>query len=255
MKSLHKIFLLLTLLSFSMACNFVTSIGESNTPLDCYRVTFLELTEDAGGTSTWRYSVEELACAQDLSNWMLELPECATVVDASPSPWEIVQPDPNFHFNGIKWQTGTGFQSEDFSVVLSGELTTGMVKYGVKGPDAAVGLVQGPVCDLATSTSTGEVTPTATHTAIVDELPSPTAPAATVPPPASTGTIIITDNDQTLTFTCNGNAVEVRGNANTITLLESCSSITVRGNGNQVFWQSGSPVITDTGNENAIMQR
>jgi len=254
-KSIHKIFVLLMLLSLSMACNFVTSIGESNTPLDCYRVTFLEFTEDVGGTSTWRYSVEELACAQDLSNWMLELPECATVMDASPSPWEIVQPDPNFHFNGIKWQTGTGFQSGEFSVVLSGELITGMVKYGVKGPDVAIGLVEGPVCNLTTSTPSAELTLTATQTAIADETPSPTALVATIQPPASSGTIIITDNDQTLTFTCNGNAVEVRGNANTVTLLGSCSSITVRGNGNQVFWQSGSPVITDTGNENTITQR
>src|SRR5688572_4054207 len=258
MKSLHKIFVLLMLLSFSMACNFVTSIGGSGTPLDCYKVTFLEFTEGPGGTSIWRYSVEELACAQDLSNWKLELPECATVVDASPSPWEIVQPDPNFHFNGIKWQTGTGFQNGEFSVVLSGELTTGMVKYGVKGPDVAVGLVEGPVCDLITPTP--GVTPTATQTAIVHELPSPTTITPTVipptvqPPPASSGTIIITDNDQTLTFTCNGNAVEVRGNANTITLLGSCSSITVRGNGNVIYY-SGSPVITNTGNENIITQR
>jgi hypothetical protein len=74
------------------------------------------------------------------------------------------------------------------------------------------------------------------------------------PPPASSGTIIITDNDQTLTFTCSGNAVEVRGNANVITLLGSCASITVRGNANVIYY-SGSPVITNTGNENIITQR
>jgi hypothetical protein len=50
-------------------------------------------------------------------------------VDASPSPWEIVHPDPNFHFNGIRWQTGAGFQRGDFSVVLSGELMSGTVNY------------------------------------------------------------------------------------------------------------------------------
>src|SRR5688500_8804619 len=185
---------------------------------------------------------------------MLELPECATIVDASPSPWEIVQPDPNFHFNGIKWQTGTGFQSGEFSVVLSGELITGMVKYGVKGPAVAIGLVEGPVCNLTTSTSSAELTLTATQTAIADETPSPTALVATIQPPASSGTIIITDNDQTLTFTCNDNAVEVRGNANTVTLLGLCSSITVKGNANVIYY-SGSPVITNTGNENTITQR
>lgn len=253
MKSQNKIFVLLTLLSLSMACNFVASIGKSENPQDCYQVAFLGFTENSDGTSIWTYSVEELACAQDLSNWMLEIPECAIVIDASPSPWEIVHPDPNFHFNGIKWQTGAGFQSGEFTVVLSGELTTGMIKFGVKGPDVAIGLVEGPVCKLTTVTPTLEQT--ATTTATIDETPAATVSAPTIQPPASTGTILITDNDQTLTFTCNGNAVEVRGNANTITLLGSCGSITVKGNGNVIYWQSGSPVITDTGNENIISQR
>jgi hypothetical protein len=74
------------------------------------------------------------------------------------------------------------------------------------------------------------------------------------PVPGSTDPITVTGSDQTLTFTCNGNDVEVRGHANTITLLGSCSSITVTGNGNRVFWQYGSPVITNHGNDNIISQ-
>ena len=199
--------------------------------------------------------MEEQSCTHDLSNWLLELPACATVVDASPSPWEVVHPDPNFQLDGIKWQTGTDFQSGEFSVVLSGELMSGTVQVGVKGPDVAIGVIEGPACDVTT------VTPTATQTTTVESTPSPIAFTPTVtaptiqPPPASSGTILITDNNQTLTFTCNGNAVEVRGNANVITLLGSCSSITVRGNANQVYWQSGAPIITNTGNENIISQR
>lgn len=69
---------------------------ESVTLSGCYQVTFLGMTESTDRVSTWRYQVEEQACSQDLSNWMLELPACATVVDASPAPWEIVQPDPNY---------------------------------------------------------------------------------------------------------------------------------------------------------------
>ena len=252
MKSLKTILILPAAFILSMACNVLTSIGKSENPPSCYEVAFLGFTDNPDGTSAWAYSVEELACAQDLSNWMLELPDCAIVQDASPSPWEIVHPDPNFHFNGIKWQTGAGFQSGEFSVILSGELTTGMVKYGVKGPDVFIGLVEGPVCELTTSTPT--TTPSTSQTPLPTELPSAT-PTDTVPPPPSSGTILITNNDQTLTFTCNGNAVEVRGNANTITLLGSCSSITVRGNGNVIYWQSGSPVITDTGNGNIISKR
>ena len=229
---------------------------------NCYKITFLGFTENADGTSTSRYSVEELSCAQDLSNWVLELPACTTVVGAAPSPWEVVQPDPNQHLNGIKWETGAGFESGEFSVTLTGELTTGTVHVGAKGPDVAIGLIAGPACAIdTTATPTVLATTTATETATLEVPPSPIpfTPTAVPPtvqaPPASSGTIIVTDNDQTLTFTCNGNAVEVRGNANTITLLGSCSSITITGNGNRVFWQSGSPVITDKGNENIIQQR
>ena len=46
--------------------------------------------------------------------------------------WEIVHPDANYHYSSIKWQTGTGFQSGKFQVVLSGTLATGMLKNGVK---------------------------------------------------------------------------------------------------------------------------
>jgi hypothetical protein len=83
----------------------------------------------------------------------------------------------------------------------------------------------------------------------------PTAIPATVEStPASTGTIVVTGSDQTLTFTCNGDAAEIRGHANTVTLLGSCGSITVKGNGNQVFWQFGSPIITIKGKDNIVRQ-
>jgi hypothetical protein len=231
---------------------------------NCYKITFLGFTDNGDGISTWTYRVDELSCAQDLSNWVLELPVCTSVVGAAPSPWEVVQPDPNIHLNGIKWETGAGFQSGDFSVTLTGDLTTGTVFVGAKGPDVAIGSIAGPACDLPatgtpTITMTQIVTPTIDLTASPTSLPTdapptvPPLPTQPAPPPSS-GTILITDNGQTLTFTCSGNAVEIRGNANTITLLGSCSSIIVKGNGNVIYY-SGSPVITDTGNENTITQR
>lgn len=243
-----------TLLVWSLACQFVASVFDDETSSSCYEVSFLGFDESEDGTSTWRYLVEELPCAQDLSNWMLEIPVCATVLDASPAPWEIVQPDPNYHLDGIKWQTGTGFESGEFRVTLSGKLTSGTVLVGVKGPDVTIFNSTGPIC------SDGTVTPSVTASFDLTPAPSSTLeptlspPTAPPQPPASSGTILITNNDQTLTFTCNGNAVEVRGNANTITLLGTCGSITVKGNGNVIYY-SGSPVITNTGNENSIIQR
>ena len=122
---------------------------------------------------------------------------------------------------------------------------------------------------LATDTAYPSETPTPlpTNTFPLPDTatPMPTNPLPTdVPPTAvpptvqapvdSTAPIIVTSHDQTLTFTCNGNDVEVRGHANTVILLGSCSSITVTGNRNQVFWQFGSPIITNRGNDNLISQ-
>lgn len=114
-----------------------------------YRITFLGVTYNADGTSTWRYYVEELPSAQDLSNWVLELPDCTSVIDASPEPWEVVHPDPNLHLNGIKWETGTGFQQGEFTVTLTGHWAVGVTGVGAKGPDTAWGEIAGPICEEA----------------------------------------------------------------------------------------------------------
>gem|GEM_PF-5741362 len=119
-------------------------------------------------------------------------------------------------------------------------------------------------------TDTQTLLPTDTQPAVDTSTPVPGAPLPTLAPPtavqptailptvqptsASTEPIVVTESDQTLTFTCNGNAAEIRGHANTVTLLGSCSSITVTGNGNLVFWQFGSPVITTKGNDNIVLQ-
>jgi hypothetical protein len=50
-----------------------------------FRITFDGVEYNADDdTSTWVYSMEELPSAQDLSNWVLELPGCAIVIDAEP---------------------------------------------------------------------------------------------------------------------------------------------------------------------------
>ena len=98
-------------------------------------------------------------------------------------------------------------------------------------------------------------TPVSLPTVVPPTIIPPTAIAPPVqPPPVSTEPIIVTGNGQILTFTCNGNAAEIRGHANTVMLLGSCSSITVKGNDNRVFWEYGSPVITNQGRDNIIEQ-
>lgn len=107
--------------------------------------------------------------------------------------------------------------------------------------------------DTAVPTSTDTPIPLPTDTLPPVDTDTPVPPAV-LPSPTIPAPIVVTGNAQTLTFTCDGNDVEVRGHTNTVTLLGSCSSITVTGNGNQVFWQSGAPVITNQGNDNVISQ-
>lgn len=121
------------------------SSGDVITLSNGYRITLLEVTYSAT-TSTWRYYMEELPQAQDLSNWVLGLPSCARVVNATPRG-ELANPDPNAQISGIKWQPGGGFTVGEFSVTLEGQLAIGQVSVAAKGPDVVVGTLSGPSCN------------------------------------------------------------------------------------------------------------
>lgn len=245
---------------------------------NCFRITFLGYTQNEDGTSTWKYRVEELDCAQDLSNWVLELPVCAGIVAAAPSPWEAVSPDPNIGLNGIKWEVGDSFESGEFGVLLSGDLALGSTGVGAKGPDVALGTIAGPVCadeeptptptDVGPTPTPTDVEPTATPTDVVPTA-TPTKPAPTETEPPTGGQIVINNNNDAVALSCDGQAVLVTGNHNTITLsgnctslvvtkntntiyVESVGSIVVSGNKNTIYYGGGSPSITDTGNKNII---
>jgi hypothetical protein len=110
-----------------------------------------------------------------------------------------------------------------------------------------------PPADPSTPVPTNPL-PSDTPIPLPTVVPPTAIPPTLEPSPVSTDTIIVSGSNQTLTFTCNEDAAEIRGHANTVTLLGSCSSITVTGNGNQVFWQFGSPVITIKGKDNIVRQ-
>ena len=110
-----------------------------------FEVIFLGSQINPDGTSTWRYRVNETPCAQDLSNWVLEVFDCA-IVSASPEPNEVVRPDPNAKLTGVKWETGGGFSSGEFAVTVSGFARADTVRFAVKGPDVVLGQTTGPRC-------------------------------------------------------------------------------------------------------------
>ena len=110
-----------------------------------FEVIFLGSQTNPDGTSTWRYRVNETPCAQDLSNWVLEVFDCA-IVSASPEPNEVVRPDPNAKLTGVKWETGGGFSSGEFAVTVSGPARAETIRFAVKGPDVVLGETTGPRC-------------------------------------------------------------------------------------------------------------
>jgi hypothetical protein len=142
----------------------------------CYQIRFLGLSKDSEkATTTWRYQVDELSCAvQQLSDLMIAIPACATVVDASPASWEVLQPDPVLQSNGIKWKLLEEFQGGEFRLELSGSVIRGSVLAGIKSPNEAVGLIQGPVCDPNAPAPTATFTSTLTATTTSTLQPSPT---------------------------------------------------------------------------------
>jgi len=124
-----------------------------------------------------------------------------------------------------------------------------------------------PSLDTSTPLPTETLLPTDTPIPVPTESPPPdtSVPPPTEAPalaisatvqdlPVGADPIVVTGHDQTLTFICNGNAVEIRGHTNSVTLLGSCSSITVTGNRNRVVWQYGTPLITNQGKDNLITQ-
>ena len=128
----------------------VTS-GEVITLSNGFRITFIDVVFN-GTSSTWRYYMEELPSAQDLSNWVLGLPRCARVISATPRG-EVVNPDPNAQISGIKWQPGGGFIEGEFSVTLEGSLQVGSIQIAAKGPDVVRGTLSGPICGGSSSGS------------------------------------------------------------------------------------------------------
>jgi hypothetical protein len=132
----------------------VESVGNHLSNSGCYQVDFLGVTESSEVASTWSYRVEEKSCAQKLISWMLELPVCASVVEASPTPWGVISSDPAYQMSGIQWQPDPDFQDGEFSVMLTGDLETGITRAGVEGQELSLGSLKGPVCKGTASKGT-----------------------------------------------------------------------------------------------------
>jgi|GEM_PF-2593779 len=169
----------------SFACNYTFDVSLISRTLDQTRSADNTLGFD--NWYIWKYQVEVVSGGTDhnaLSNWVLKLPDCYITspdlfkeIEASASNWshlgsklyisvgengtfrlydpEAVNPDPNAHFSGLKWdQIETCWNDElnsegefayfEFSVPTNMDI---MTDWAVKAGDKEVrGKVEGPVC-------------------------------------------------------------------------------------------------------------
>jgi hypothetical protein len=245
--------------------------------INCYQVTFLGVDYHPDNTSTWRYHVAELPCAQDLSNWMVALPDCAPPLSAAPEPWEYVNPDPNFHLTGVKWEVGNGFEEGVFTVTVSGQWAVGLTQFGVKGPDVGIGVTAGPICEPPSPTPTGSATPTPTITMTITPTatiratatitatmtptatatpsptptrlsPTPTPVPPTQPPPPPTQP----PPTQPPPPPPSGNPIVVTDNDQTLTFTCNGNSVTILGNNNTITLLGSCGPVTIRGNNNWV---
>lgn len=139
------------LLALSLAPASWADEGEDPQQDDWFRVSFLGMTINEDGTSTWSYRVEELGSGKgfkDLSHWVLGLGDCAEVIQANPAPYEVVK-DPRTGIYGIKWEVNEGFESGVFSFTLDGVWPEGYVDVGTKaGRYIGIDSITGPSCEM-----------------------------------------------------------------------------------------------------------
>jgi hypothetical protein len=87
-----------------------------------------------------------------MKSWMLELPACASVIEASPTPWGVVSLDSGYQMSGIQWETGQDFEEGEFSVQLTGGLEKGITRAGLEEQQVSLGSLEGPDCGKAMAT-------------------------------------------------------------------------------------------------------
>jgi len=117
-----------------------------------FEVTFVDVTYNDDGTSSWTYNVRELEGGKDLSHWNLALDECHTVTDGTTAGYEVGV-DGSTGFYGIKWDVDDAFSEGEFTIVFDQHFagTEGGQGVGVLakgGRDADSGEIFGPTCNV-----------------------------------------------------------------------------------------------------------
>lgn len=125
---------------------------DDSDPAGIYRVTFVSVTYNADGTSTWSYTVTKTSSGSSLSYWVMRLCHDAEVVSSSPAG-AIVGYHSAVDMYGIKWIGSIPLGVPvPYSFTLDRHYEKTDAKFAVKyGTEKKFGEVCGPskYCDLA----------------------------------------------------------------------------------------------------------
>lgn len=123
---------------------------------ECLDISLSGMTNNGDGTSTWVYSVARQPCDQEVNFVLVEIPACAMVASAAPTPFQVVFPDPDLNVDGVKWELTPDFESGVFTVVFAGSLREGEANAGLGAPgvEPVSVVIDGPECEPFTALQT-----------------------------------------------------------------------------------------------------
>lgn len=149
-------------------CVDISHASAGNNPQSTYRVCYLGSQFHSNGTSTWRYSVEEIA-GTDLSHWTLWLDPSIQVLPGTTPGWEWMQDDhPHFPGPGVKWNMGGGVTPGVFEIVVDGHYYGTNASWAQAKGGGGTNFGQAPFFGPSTERSTSG-TPYKTYWALVHD--------------------------------------------------------------------------------------
>ena len=118
--------------------NWVEEICLDSRGREAYEISFIGVTYNQDGTSSWTYRVEELR-GKDLSHWNIGLHPDMDVMPGTTAGYDFGV-DGSTDYFGIKWDVNEGFSDDTFTVVLDrwyvgADTVDGILAKGGRNPD------------------------------------------------------------------------------------------------------------------------
>jgi hypothetical protein len=122
-----------------------TSVATSSVVIDGYSVQF-DGRQFSGGNTTFSYTVSGMGGEHALSNFALEIPDCAPAVFSTSPAGSNIGVNPLTGLYSVKWDLSLGTdESRSYSVTFTGDVPLGIVRASVKaGMEGGLAEIAGP---------------------------------------------------------------------------------------------------------------